>query len=456
VFQPPASPFANQPGLAGALGGGRGSVAPNMLGHLLDATKSVQFSIIAPKNILVPGLASTNVLNSNLADNNSPVPQDRLSFRYNYFDRALSVTGAAPPPFNMPGSVPIGSTQTKTYNVNLFTFAVEKTFFDGLVSTELRVPFASTVANTLDLSTGQIQGLIPSSTSLPFGVTPSALHVAYDTNQSLGHEATELQNLSMIFKALLYQNQWLSFSGGLGVEVPTASNTHVNVVDFVGVGTADVFAARLRQFRIKNEIWGLSPFLAALAAPNDRFFTQGFMSLDMPVNEGHVSFAESVPVNVFQTSPNFGLAPPGIPTPFSGADKISEQTLLNLDVGTGYWLVRDPCAQWITGIAPAVELHYTTTLNNADIRTFPIDNVVFPNGAIQPNPRIGNSRNRIDILDVTVGTTVQVGQRATVAGGFSFPLLSGDNRTFDWEFQLQLNYYFGRAATRSAAPTTQQ
>jgi serine/threonine protein kinase len=33
AFMAPASPFANQQGLQGALGGGRGSVAPNMLGH---------------------------------------------------------------------------------------------------------------------------------------------------------------------------------------------------------------------------------------------------------------------------------------------------------------------------------------------------------------------------------------------------------------------------------------
>jgi hypothetical protein len=30
-----------------------------------------------------------------------------------------------------------------------------------------------------------------------------------------------------------------------------------------------------------------------------------------------------------------------------------------------------------------------------------------------------------------------------LAPAFSFPLHGGDDRTYDWEFQLQFNYYFG-------------
>ena len=44
---------------------------------------------------------------------------------------------------------------------------------------------------------------------------------------------------------------------------------------------------------------------------------------------------------------------------------------------------------------------------------------------------------------MTVGTTFAIGQRCTLAPAFSFPLRSGDDRTYDWEFQLQFNYYFG-------------
>jgi hypothetical protein len=72
---------------------------------------------------------------------------------------------------------------------------------------------------------------------------------------------------------------------------------------------------------------------------------------------------------------------------------------------------------------------------------------------LDPAPTVGNLNNRVDILDLTVGNTVVIGNRATVATGFVFPLKRQSDRTFDWEFQLQLNYYFGCARNRPA-PTT--
>ena len=49
----------------------------------------------------------------------------------------------------------------------------------------------------------------------------------------------------------------------------------------------------------------------------------------------------------------------------------------------------------------------------------------------------------MDILDITMGTTFVIGNRATLGGAFTLPLRDGDDRTFDWEAQVQFNYYFG-------------
>jgi hypothetical protein len=84
--------------------------------------------------------------------------------------------------------------------------------------------------------------------------------------------------------------------------------------------------------------------------------------------------------------------------------------------------------------------------------------VVGPNGAPidEPNPTVGNRRGRVDILDLTVGATVLLGDRTTIASGFAFPLRNGDDRTFNWEYQLQVNYYFGASTTQGRfAPTFQ-
>jgi hypothetical protein len=73
---------------------------------------------------------------------------------------------------------------------------------------------------------------------------------------------------------------------------------------------------------------------------------------------------------------------------------------------------------------------------------------------VPPPPTVGNRSNRLDILDLTLGATFEFAKRLTLATGFTLPMRGGDNRTFDWEFQLQLNYYFGLDARPPAeAPT---
>ncbi len=71
-----------------------------------------------------------------------------------------------------------------------------------------------------------------------------------------------------------------------------------------------------------------------------------------------------------------------------------------------------------------------------------------------PPPQIGNFRNRVDILDLTFGTTNEIGNRATLATGVTIPTRGSDDKTFDWEFHVQFNYYFGGPRGR-AAPALQ-
>jgi hypothetical protein len=118
-----------------------------------------------------------------------------------------------------------------------------------------------------------------------------------------------------------------------------------------------------------------------------------------------------------------------------------EQTLMRLNLGAGYWVVRRPCADWITGVAPTVEAHYTTTLENAKITSGAAPLSFNPPTFFVSN--FGNLANRIDVVDLTLGGTVEIGDRATFAAGFVIPLSSGKNKPFDFELNLQLNYRFG-------------
>jgi hypothetical protein len=415
-----------------------------MVGNLLLASRSVQFRYNrAAGPINVANTGSTSIVNSIIGDDNSPLPRDRVSFRYNHFDDAQSVTGFGPAVFDARG-VGTSFAQSREYNLDRFTFSFEKTFLEQLVSVEMRLPFSTSLSPALDLSAGTVTGPVPGG----FGVNATP-------QNTLGHEGTQLENLTLIFKGLLYTSQSFHVSAGVGVGIPTGSDTDVRVTDFAGGTTQGVATLqRVRDFHIDNETWSLSPFLAVLGTPTDRFFYQGFLQFDFPLNSSTINYTETLPR---------GSAPPIFPSlvtgpalspPFSVRTGISEQPLVHIDVGTGYWVVRDSSRTWITGIAPTVELHYTSTLKNASIVKLPQDGLVQigPTGQLigEAPSQIGNQRNRVDILDMTVATTFLISERATLAVGAAFPLRGGDNRTYDWEAHLQFNYFFGGVRPRFA------
>jgi hypothetical protein len=451
-----------------------GALTANMIGNLLMAGRSVSFDYNRAAGVTrVFSGGSTSVINPKVAENNSPLPQDRIGFRYNFFHDSLAVTGIGMQGLSQ-GVSPAGfllqsaETTTKSYDVNQYTFQFEKTFFNGQASVELRLPIQNTLSSNLNLNAGTITGISTfnsaGGTRFPNITLPPTIdifNVSPTPDQTLGSERTELGNLSLILKGLAYQTQALALSGGLGLGIPTANNTRVRVTDYDGdLNLQTVEIQRTRQFDVKNETWGLSPFLAALYTPTNRFFAQGFVQVDVPLNTSKVTYTETAlvlnpSVNRFGTRSD----DPTIQVPpFRVTDHLREQALMHVDLGTGYWVIRDPEAAWVTGLAPTLELHYTTTLNSADIITLPRDSsaIPTPTGGVraEAQPTVGNRRGHLDILDLTAGTTLFLAERATLATAVSVPLRTGENRTFDWEFHVQLNYYFGGPGRRGTfAPT---
>jgi hypothetical protein len=424
--------------------------APNFLGDLLYASRSINFRYNrAASAINVANNGATSVINSTISDNNSPIPRDRVGFRYNHFDDSQSVTGFGPA---VTGANGVGTAfaQTRTYDLDRFTFNYEKTFLDRMMSVELRIPFSTTLSPDLNLSAGDITGSVPGSNAFTVNSTPQ---------NTLGQYGTQFENVSLILKGLAYRSQSLALSGGVGLTAPTGADTRVQVTDYSGPSTMGVATVqRVRNFLIDNETWSLSPFVAAVATPTDRCFFQGFLQFDFALNSSTINYTDtitrgSVPVFAPGVIPGQILA---LPTPFSVRSGITEQPLMHLDFGTGYWLVRDPSARCFTGIAPTLELHYTTTLKNASVVTLPQDGLTQINPQnptrliAEAPPLVGNLRNRVDILDMTVGTTFEIASRAFLATGFAFPLRGGDDRTFNWEYHVQLNYYFGGLGRRAA------
>jgi hypothetical protein len=159
----------------------------------------------------------------------------------------------------------------------------------------------------------------------------------------------------------------------------------------------------------------VSPFWGIRYVPNKLFFLQGFVAATLPMGENNVSFSEDNTIDP--------------PTTASGG--LEEQSTLQGDVALGCWLYRRPCGGFIEGVAPVVEVHYTTNLSPGE--------TIFLND-IDGTSSVSQLEN-FDFVNMTAGTLIQF-QSSSLNIGFVFPLTSGLNRQFDFEAVVQLTAHF--------------
>lgn len=319
------------------------------------------------------GAPGANVGRQKLAENSSPFPQDRVFVNYSYFRNTPLVADGL--------------------NVHRVTPGFEKTFFRGNASVEVRAPFASTLDS--DIIAG--------------GAT--------DTSTA------EFGNLTVYFKALLWDAGYEALSAGFGLSFPTASDVLVRDVSGNAV------------LEVQNDSIHVLPFIGGLYMPTERCFIQGLAQMDIDPNGNPVRFT-----TFNNGNPTGILAPAGRP---NDADYVF------LTFNIGYWIYRAPvpnacccdnCSAgyghgWIQGIAPTFELHYNATVNAAD-------NVTAQRGT--STIRLGDgSRSEIDLWNVVLGTTFQCHHNATLTLGYATPIGDRDDQQFDSEFRAIFNWYFG-------------
>ncbi|MFO0824418.1 MAG: hypothetical protein U0792_15100 [Gemmataceae bacterium] len=228
----------------------------------------VQYAVPTPGAGGVVGLLK-------VAEDNSPFPRDRVIFTYDYFS-----------------NVPIG---LGNLPVNRYQFGFEKTMFDGRMSFEVRVPFASTLSSS------------------------SALN-----GETLG---TEFGNVRLLGKMLFLRRSKVNISGGLGISLPTADD--ISVGD--GAGTQLV--------KVNNSSVQLAPFLAGIWTPNERLFAQAWYGFTFDTGGNGVQ----VNPTIFGVGPNVG--------------SLQSPSLMTFDTQIGYWLFLSQQGI-VRGLAPFVELHY--------------------------------------------------------------------------------------------------
>lgn len=176
-----------------------------------------------------------------IAENDSPIPRDRVFFNYNHFQNVfqLSETSIIPP----------APTLIRQEPIDRYTLGAEKTFYDGWTSVELRMPLLGT----------------------------------FDTQlQSIGVSGGNWGNLTLVFKSLLYMNDAIAVGAGMSVETPTGSST----------------VTRLGPTRLQflNQSTHLSPYIGFVWSPGDPrwgwgngLFLTGYAQIDVSTTSNTVN-----------------------------------------------------------------------------------------------------------------------------------------------------------------------
>lgn len=214
----------------------------------------------------------------------------------------------------------------------------------------------------------------------------------FDSYQMTGaaNRGGEFGNVSFALKRLIAETDDCVLTAGLGFAVPTA-------------GDATLFDGGAEILTIHNEAFHLSPFIGLLRTPTDRLFWMAYAQLDFDTNG-----------NSYR-SPAAGTS-----------GRLQDPNLLFLDASVGYWICRNESARYFTGIAPMVELHYTTTVSDADITA-----------------DAGGPSLRFDVLNITGAIHVQICEMSNVRISAVAPLnRDQSDRFFDSEIAVHFNRYY--------------
>jgi hypothetical protein len=252
-------------------------------------------------------------------------------------------------------------------DVSRYLLGIERTFLHGAMSWEIRLPMAGTVSGDQSLTAGRV-----------------------DRNYELG-------NALVGVKAILWETATTLYAAGMAVGLPTADDSRLVR------GTDPILV-------IDNRAVQLVPYGAMIWQPLERWFLQGFLQVDVAANGNPVAGDATG-----QSLPQIG--------------KFQDTPLLFADVAASYLLYDCPADCGLTRIVPSAELHYSTTLRDAD--------VVTSSGLF-----LTDISRRYDVLNMTLGMHFSYANGLVVSPAMCLPLREDDDEQFDYEAQLQLNWYF--------------
>ena len=270
------------------------STSPEMFGDLHISASCVTAGAGKLATVRAPLVG----LGSKVGENNHALPRDRAYYTFNYFHNAFE--------FDITEIDPGGNSRLRLVERPLLrhTIGYERTYFDGLVSVEARMP----VFHSVDQR--------------------------FDDIDIFEADVAEIGNVFVITKVLLYQTSRSVFSSGLGIDIPTGDDSLSRHEDSI--------------ITMENDAVGLHPFLAYLWTPNDQWFVSSFSQLDFVTNGN----------SVFATDLSAGVS--GL------AGRLNRQTMVQISMSLGRWLYRRDYARTVHSLATILEAHYTGALQGAD------------------------------------------------------------------------------------------
>jgi hypothetical protein len=199
-----------------------------------------------------------------------------------------------------------------------------------------------------------------------------------------GGDVWQAGNLYVAPKMLLYGDSTTAIAAGMGISTPTGSDLFLDGTDI----------------SVENRAVHLLPYLGALVT-NETFFTQAYIQLDVDVNGNPI----------LDDGDTIG--------------RLHAQNLLYIDDIFGAWLWTDPNSSTLNAVAGALELHYTTSINETS---------GFEEGASSYSAGDPD----LEFLTGILGVHFMYAGGARVTFGYGVPL--ADDQFADGEFRMMLNW----------------
>ncbi|MAT67973.1 MAG: hypothetical protein CMJ58_00440 [Planctomycetaceae bacterium] len=386
---------------SGLAAGGLSSI-PYMIGDT-GAGTCIAFNGLLDAELSHPTLACGRL---NVAENNSPLPSDRLYLSYRHFHNAS----------------PVSLYQYReSHHIDRYMLGSERTLLGGMASWEIRLPINYQLTNNVITIFDEVSG-------------------AGDLVANPNREAY-LGNLSIIMKCLLIESRQFAVSAGLGVTVPTAPDVRYQVglrgeVVYSDFPDFSIDSLTALSFDFSNDTVYLAPFLSWIYAPGNKWFHQGFLQVEAAANPSTVT-ANGISLNTFQfLGTPVGFYDFSFDNPTNA--NLNAQTLMRVNLGIGRELLKNPRSEVLARLVALAELHYTHTLEDAALGVLPTTNA--SGGVVLADFQeltVGNQANQVDILNAALGLQATMGP-FIVTNGFVAPLRRAPDRGFDFEYNLQV------------------